>query len=157
MNKRFFYLTGTMLFALLLLLTACGPIATINPIQKQPTVTVDKNFQQQVSPMPQVPQYRCGAWASNNGPNPYSSIAIYSRLVDNNVQGVAGATAQAVVHFKSSDVTLDQRPTSDSGGYVSFQFPLQGRQPALAAATVDISFSVHGKTVQCTPAFFTPQ
>ncbi len=91
-----------------------------------------------------------------NAPNPYSSIAIYAKLTKN-VAGVPGAVAQAVVHFSNGDVTLDARPASDAGGYVSFMLPLQGRQPRLSAATIDISFAVGRQTVHCSQAFFTPQ
>ncbi len=106
--------------------------------------------------MPSIPEYRCGAWTSTSAPGPYSSIAIYAKLTKD-VAGVPGATAQAVVHFKDADVPLDARPVSDAGGYVSFTLALQGRQPRLSAATIDISFAVGGQTVHCSQAFFTPQ
>jgi hypothetical protein len=87
----------------------------------------------------------------------YSTIFIYARLTKD-VAGVSGATATAVVHFKNFDLTLDQQPTSDSGGYVSFPLSLQGREPYKIPATVDVTFTnFPGGTVHCTPAFFTPQ
>jgi hypothetical protein len=152
-----FSLAGITLFILSLALSACGPQVTVNQVQSQPTVVIDKSFQQKLTSMPAVPEYRCGAWASTNAPNPYSDITIYARLMNKDIQGVSGAKAQATVHFKSGDVTLDTQPVSDTGGYVTFQVPLQGRQPTLAAATIDITFAINGKSVQCTPAFFTPQ
>ncbi|MBA2681067.1 MAG: hypothetical protein H0U76_22055 [Ktedonobacteraceae bacterium] len=106
--------------------------------------------------MPEVPKYRCGAWTSTSAPGAYGSITIYAKLTKD-VTGVSGAMAQAVIHFKDSDVTLDARPVSDAGGYVNFALPLQGRQPRLSAATIDINFSVQGQTVHCSQAFFTPQ
>ncbi|GAC1356917.1 MAG: hypothetical protein NVS2B12_01190 [Ktedonobacteraceae bacterium] len=106
--------------------------------------------------MPGVPDYRCGAWTSTSAPNPYESITVYARLT-RDVAGVAGATAQAVVHFTATDVTLDARPVSDSGGYVNFALALQGRQPRLSAATIDINFTINGQAVHCSQAFFTPQ
>jgi hypothetical protein len=143
-----------LLIGLLLLLAACGPTAT--QLQPQPTVTIDPSFQSQVSPVPSPSQYRCGAWASNNAPSPNATIVIFARLIKN-VKGISGATASAIVHFKDGDQTLDQQPTSDDGGYVSFKLPLQGRQPDRVPATVDVIFSnFPGGTVQCTPAFFTP-
>jgi hypothetical protein len=55
-------------------------------------------------------------------------------------------------------VQLVDQPTSDSGGYVSFLLPLQGRQPVKTPAIVSVTFSnvpgYSGK-VQCS-AFFTP-
>jgi hypothetical protein len=136
----------------LLLLTACG--STTGQIKPQETVTISKSFQAQLSPIPTVPPYRCGAWSSNNAPGSYSSIFIYARLTKN-LFGASGVSAQAVVHFKGFDVTLDPQ-TSDDRGYVAFPLSLQGRQPRQVPATVDVTFSVSGKNITCT-AFFTPQ
>lgn len=153
------YFGGVMLYVgcvgVLLLLAACGP--TVNALKVQKTVIVNPSFQARVSPVPTIPAYRCGAWASNNAPGAYSTITIYARLTTKGVSGVDGATAKAIVHFKDSDVQLDQQPTSDAGGYVSFPLPLQGRQPRLLPATVDVIFTITGKDVDCTQAFFTPQ
>ena len=139
--------------ALLLVLAACG--ATPDQLAPQQTVTVSKKFQSQVSPIPPVPTYLCGAWSSNNAPGPNSTINIYARITKN-LAGVSGATATADVHFQGGDQELDQHPASDNGGYVSFQLPLQGRQPVGTPATVDVTFSIPGTTVPCTSAFFTP-
>lgn len=139
--------------ALLLLLASCG--TTVNSIKPQETVTVSASFQAQLSPIPTVPPYRCGAWASNNAPGAYSTISIYARLTNRDLLGVSGATAQATVHFQDFDAPLDAQ-TSDSGGYVVFPLSLQGRQPRQVPATVDVTFSISGKNVTCT-AFFTPQ
>jgi len=152
-NVRFIFLSA-LLIGLLLLLAACG--ASDTQLQPQPTVTINPSFQSQVSPVPSPAQYRCGAWASNNAPNPDATIVIFARLIKD-VTGVSGATASAIVHFKDGDQTLDQQPMSDDGGYVSFNLPLQGQQPHGVPATVDVIFSnFPGGTVQCTPAFFTP-
>jgi len=119
-------------------------------------VTINPGFQSQISPIPTVPEYRCGAWSSNNAPGPGSTIRIYAKLTKN-IMGVSGATASAVVHFKDGDQPLDQKATSDSGGYVSFRLPLQGRQPVGVPATVDVTFSnFAGGPLVCT-AFFTPK
>ena len=139
---------------LLFLLAACGP--TISGVPSQQTVTINKSFQNQLSPIPSPATYRCGAWSSNNAPGAYSTIFIYAKLVKN-ITGVSGATAKAVVHFKNFDQPLDPQ-TSDSGGYVTFVLPLQGRQPSKIPATVDVTFSnFPGGTLQCQQAFFTPQ
>ncbi len=143
------------LFSLLLLflLSACGP--AIHHIPPQQTVTIKPGFQEQLTPQPTVPVYRCGAWTSNNIPNPGETIFIYAKL-SRDLVGIAGATAKALVHFKSGDITLDQQPTTDGNGYVIFTLPLQGRQPGMAPATVDVLFVVQNEKVQCS-AFFTPQ
>jgi hypothetical protein len=145
---------GIASLTLLLLLTACGP--TANQTTAQPTVTINPGFQSQVSPIPTVPPYLCGAWSSNNAPRTGSTITIYARLIKN-LLGVSGATATATVHFSGQDVQLTQT-TSDNGGYVSFILPLEYRQPSGVPATVDVTFTnFPGGTVHCTPAFFTPQ
>lgn len=142
---------------LLLLLSACGGPAVSQQQVVQVTVTINPNFQSQLTPVPSPPAYRCGAWSSNNAPGPNATIQVYARLTKN-IAGVQGATATAIVHFKGGDVTLDTHPASDSGGYVVFALSLQGRQPANIPATVDITFSnFPGGTVHCTQAFFTPQ
>ena len=140
--------------ALLLLLTACG--VTPDQVAPQVTVTVSGTFQSQVSPVPTVPTYRCGAWSSNNAPGTNSTINIFARIT-RDIVGVSGATATAVVHFQGGDQALDQHPTSDTGGYVSFTLNLQGHQPVRIPATVDVTFTnFPGGTLRCTPAFFTP-
>lgn len=144
----------TLYIGLLFLLAACG--STAGQVGAQATVTISPAFQSQLSPIPTVPPYRCGAWASNNAPSPNANITIYARLTKD-ITSISGATASAVVHFRSGAQSLDQHPVSDSGGYVSFQLSLQGRQPSKIPATVDVNFTnFPGGTLQCTPAFFTP-
>ncbi len=154
MKNIYHIVVSTMLIGLMFLIAACGPADSIP--QAQPTATINPTFQTLATPMATVPPYRCGAWASNNAPGAYSTITIYARLTKD-IAGVSGATAKAVVHFQNNDVTLDQQPTSDNGGYVNFSLPLMGRQPAQTPATVDVTFTVKGMTVACTSAFFTPQ
>ena len=144
---------GVFCACLLLLLTACG--ATPDQVAPQLTVTVSSGFQSHASPIPTIPTYLCGAWSSNNAPGPNSTIVIFARITKN-LAGVNGANASAVVHFQSGDQELDQHPASDNGGYVSFQLPLQGRQPVGIPVTVNVTFGIPGTTVPCTPAFFTP-
>ena len=147
---------SALLLTILLSVSACGPSIEVNKPKPQPTVTIKKSFQQGVTGVPKLPSYLCGAWSSANNPGAYSVISIYARLTQN-VKPVVGMSAQATAHFKYGDVNLDQAPVSDSGGYVIFYLPLQGQQPRLSAATVDVSFNVNGKTIRCSPAFFTPQ
>src|SRR5438477_7776895 len=112
----------------LLSLASCTPsVSGQSNSQKQ--VTIDKGFQSQISPIPTVPPYRCGAWSSNNAPAPNSTITIYARITKD-IAPVSGASATAVVHFKNSDQQLGSQTVSDNGGYVSFTLPLQGQQPS---------------------------
>ena len=155
MKKKYPLLFALSIPLLLLLISCGGP--TVDQATPQQTVTVSPKFQSQLSPIPTVPTYRCGAWSSNNAPGPNDTITIYARLTKDLV-GVGGATASAVVHFQGNDQPLDQHPTSDDGGYVSFTLPLQGQQPATIPATVDVTFTnFPGGTLRCTQAFFTPQ
>jgi hypothetical protein len=141
------------LLLLLSLLSACRSDA--HQLESLPTVTVNPNFQTQLNPVPTIPLYRCGAWASNNTPGANTTITIYAKLTKD-VAGVPNIPASAVAHFKYANITLDQQPVSDENGYVSFTLPLQGRQPRLIPATVDVKFATLGSPVQCS-AFFTPQ
>jgi hypothetical protein len=157
MKNSYRVLYCLVLMGLLSLLAACGSATSTTTVTSvQPTVTINPSFQTTMSPVPTPQTYRCGAWSSNNAPGTYGTIMVYARLTKN-IAAVAGAPATAVVHFQSNDVTLDQQPRSDRGGYVSFTLPLMGRQPAGVPATISITFSVAGKTVQCSQAFFTPQ
>ena len=142
---------------LLLLLAACGP--QVSQSGTQQNVTISKTFQSQLSPLPSIPPYRCGAWSSNNAPGAYSTITIYARITKD-IAPISGADAVAVVHFRGFDQSLDAQTPSDDGGYVTFALQLQGHQPGGVPATVDVTFTnVPGSSgpLHCTPAFFTPQ
>ena len=154
--KRKYIVLFALSLPLVVLLIACGG-PTVDQAGLQQTVTVSPKFQSQLSPVPSPPAYRCGAWASNNAPGPNSTIIIYARLTKD-LQPVSGATATAVVHFQNNDQTLDQHPSSDNGGFVSFTLPLQGQQPDKVPATVSVTFTnFPGGTLNCSQAFFTPQ
>jgi hypothetical protein len=140
--------------AALPILVACQPAVSAAPTD-QPTATINPNFQSARSPVPTIPPYRCGAWASNNAPARNATIIIYARLT-HNTAGVPGIQASATVHFQSGDFTIDQQATSDTGGYVSFTLNLQDRQPSKVPATVDVTFAgLPGSSLKCS-AFFTP-
>jgi hypothetical protein len=164
MMKKHTLLLSLLLLALSLALAACGQstgtIASattpdITPTPQGTMEAINKNFQTLKTPVPGVPAYRCGAWSSNNAPGMDSTITIYARLT-HNLQGVAGEPATAVVHFADGDAPMDMTPVSDNGGYVTFTFSLGGRQPHMVPATVDVTFTVQGKQVPCSQAFFTP-
>jgi hypothetical protein len=158
MKKTFFVQPFAQLFvifsATLFLLSACGP--TANQIKPLPPLAVNQQFQKQLTPIPTIPAYRCGAWASQNMPDAHSSLVIYARLTKDSTSGLAGITAQAVVHFRRGDVPLRKQSTSDAGGYVTFNLSLAGEQPRLIPATVDVTFNTQKGPTTCT-AFFTPR
>lgn len=145
----------TLALMALLTLAACGPAQSVSMGGPPQTVTVSSRFQAQAPVMPTVAPYRCGAWASTNAPAPGDTITIYAKVTHQNL-GVANIPATATVHFHSGDASLG-KATSDSGGYVTFTLPLQGRQPALKPATVDVTFTgLSSGALTCT-AFFTPE
>lgn len=158
MRRRSIYniLLTILPLGVLLILTSCGSLTPVSKLQPAPTIQVNPSFQKQVSPVPTETAYVCGSWSSTNAPGRYSTIQIYARLM-HNVQPVSGATASAVVRFHTFDLPLNQHPVSDSGGYVTFTLPLQGQEPAMIPATVDVSFSLNKQTIECSSAFFTPQ
>jgi hypothetical protein len=143
------------LLTLWLCTAACAPSVTANQHDVPQTVMVNPSFQRQVSPMPTIPLYRCGAWSSNNAPDPYGTLTIYAKLTKAFV-GISGVSATANAHFQNYDIPLDQQPVSDDGGYVKFSLSLQGRQPAKVPTTIDVSFKIKNTTIACSPAFFTP-
>ncbi len=153
LSKRTF-----LLCLVLFLLCACGakPDAsnTSATSAQQKTVHVGRGFQNALPKIPTLPAYRCGAWASNTTPGVYSVITIYARL-SQDISGMRNIPAKALAHFSHGDVSLAQRPVSDTNGNVFFVLPLQGRQPSLQPTTVEVSFSVAGRSVSCS-AFFTP-
>jgi len=152
MKKTYFVQKFVFLAVTLCLLSACGP--TVHQGQPQQTPTVNQQFQKQMTPMPTMPAYRCGAWASHNMPDAHSPIIIYARLTRGNASSLAGVTAHAVVHLKGGDVPLYEKPTSDTGGYVAFNLSLVGEQPRLVPATVDVTFDTQEGITTCN-AFFT--
>ena len=154
MKKTYSVHLFVLLSVALCLLSACGP--TINQIRPQQTITVNQQFQEQLTPIPTVPLYRCGAWASHNMPDAHGSLIIYARLTKESTSGFAGVMAHAVIHFKSRDMPFDEQPISDTNGYVAFNLLLAGRQPRLIPATVDVTFDTPDSSTTCT-AFFTPQ
>src|SRR5260370_3609914 len=122
---------------LLLMLAGCGE--THDQVAPQQTVTVSKKFPSQVSPIPPVPTYLCGAWSSNNAPGPNSTINIYARITENLV-GVNGATATAVLHFQGGDQEPDPPPARGNGRHILFYLDVLCRQPDSISRNSDVNF-----------------
>src|ERR1700726_2843715 len=87
-----------LLIILALLVAACkpalGPTVTISQTNMPATATVSTAFQNQLSPLPTVPSYRCGAWSSNTAPTSHATLTIYAKLTSY-LTGVPDATASA--------------------------------------------------------------
>ncbi len=161
------------LFLVSILIVACGTNATTmsNPGNPPVTVTIDLNGSNS-SPTPVLPEYSCGAWATQSSP-PYgtATVGVYAKFVHNvktnpndptdvgNPQGVAGANAVATVLWPDgaqSQVT----GTTGSDGLVAFPISTANRGDAINKITlVTVQFTKDGVppcTVdQTRAAFFT--
>ena len=112
MKKKHALLLAISIPFVLLLISCGGP--TVEQALPQQTVTVSPKFQSQPSPIPTVPMYRCGAWASNNAPGPNDTITIYARLTQN-LAPVGGATASAVDGDRSDRAHVPAATSADQG------------------------------------------
>jgi len=122
---------GSVLFLFLIsvLVVACGASNTTQA-PGTPVVTVTINLNQTFSsPTPALAAYSCGAWATQTSP-PYSvggTVQVYAKYVQNvngNPQGMANASAHAIVHWPDGSSTpLNEQTTAD--GLAVFQVPLE--------------------------------
>ncbi|TMC93250.1 MAG: hypothetical protein E6J11_17610 [Chloroflexi bacterium] len=104
----------------LLSLAACTPsVSGQSNSQKQ--VTIDKGFQSQVSPVPTVPPYRCGAWSSNNAPDPNSTITIYARITKDIVQGRQPSHVPATVDVTFTNIPQGHGPLQCTAAFFTPQ------------------------------------
>ena len=161
------------LFLVSILIVACGTntASLANPGDPVVTVTIDLNSSNS-SPTPTLPEYSCGAWATQSSP-PYgtATVGVYAKFVHNvkanpndpndvgNPQGVAGAAAVATVNWP--DGTQSQvSGTTGSDGLASFPISTANRGDAINKITlVTVQFTKDGVppcTVDSTrAAFFT--
>ena len=161
------------LLALSILVVACGSNTSTTTGTGDPpvTVTIDLN-KSDSSPTPALPEYSCGAWATQSSP-PFgtSVVGVYAKFVHNmktdpndpndigNPQGIEGAAAVATVFWP--DGTQSQvAGTTGADGLVSFPIPTANRGDAVNKITlVTVQFTKDGVppcTVdQTRAAFFT--
>lgn len=161
------------LFLVSILIVACGTNSASMANSGNPpvTVTIDLNSSSG-SPTPVLPEYSCGAWATQSSP-PYgtATVGVYAKFVHNvktnpndptdigNPQGVAGAAALATVLWP--DGTQSQvSGTTGSDGLASFPISTANRGDAINKITlVTVQFTKDGVppcTVdQTRAAFFT--
>ncbi len=161
------------LFALSMLVVACGSntTSTVDTGALPVTVTIDLN-KSNSSPTPGLPEYSCGAWATQSSP-PFgtSVVGVYAKFVHNvktnpndpndvgNPQGVEGATAVATVIWPNG--TQSQvNGTTGADGLASFPISTANRGDAVNKLTlVTVQFTKDGVppcTVdQTRAAFFT--
>lgn len=155
-----------LLFLLSVLIVACSSGATTtNGDLGNPPVTVtiqlgnDNN-----SPTPPLPDYSCGAWATNTSPSlsNTSTVGVYAKFVHNvagNPVGEDQATATALVQWPDGSTTTQTVQTTGDGLAV-FSVSIIGRAYAINKFTfISVTFTKSG-TPGCTVpqdrvAFFT--
>lgn len=158
------------LFLVSILIVACGTSSANMANSGNPpvTVTIDLNSSNS-SPTPALPEYSCGAWATQSSP-PYgtTTVGVYAKFVHNvktnpndvgNPQGIAGASAVATV-FWPDGTQAQVSGTTGSDGLVSFPISTANRGDAINKITlVTVQFTKDGVppcTVdQTRAAFFT--
>lgn len=162
------------LFVLSVLVVACsstGPTSTANLGDPPVTVTIDLSGGNG-SPTPTLPEYSCGAWATQTSP-PFGTmtVGVYAKFVHmvktnpndpndvGNPQGVEGASAVATVIWPDGGQT-QVSGTTGADGLVSFPISTANRGDAVNKLTfVTVQFTKDGVppcTVdQTRAAFFT--
>jgi hypothetical protein len=121
-----------LLLLLSLLVIACGENnANPTPDLGNPQITVTIHFSNNMSSIPTVAPYLCGAWITNTTPafRPGNKIPVYAHFihdVNGNPVGVTGASAQASVEwadgYRDSEVAI-----TESDGLAVFYFTIPNR------------------------------
>lgn len=157
-----------------ILIVACGTGAsasTVNPGDPPVTITIDLNGSNS-SPTPTLPEYSCGAWATQSSP-PFgtTTVGVYAKFVHNvktnpndpndvgTPQGIDGATAVATVIWPNG-TQAEITGTTGTDGLVSFPVSTANRGDAVNKITyITVQFTKNGVppcTVDSTrAAFFT--
>lgn len=123
---------GAILFFLMLtgLIVACGSTSNASPAALgNPIVTVTIRLgNNNSSPTPPLPDYSCGAWATNTSPTSSAgSVNVYAKFVHNlngNPEGVDNASATATVNWPDG-TTNSESATTTSDGLAVFSIPLK--------------------------------
>jgi hypothetical protein len=146
-----------LLFALCLVAVACGNSGSPANLNNNPATTAIV-FGNDGSPTPSLPEYLCGAWATQTSPPADQMVMVYAKFVQNvngNPVGVGGATATATTHWWDGSVTTQTVETTSDGLAV---FSIPPKANAVGTLTlVDVTFSKPG-TPGCTvpqAAYFT--
>ena len=131
-----------------------------------PQVTVTIQFNKELTALPTQAPYLCGAWITNTAPSfvPGMAIPVYAKfvhLVNGNPQGVAGATAQAILHLANGNTTPLPTTTTGSDGLAVFSFTLPpdpniANRNNLVTVTFTAPNGTSCKVDQDRAAYFTP-
>ncbi len=160
--SHLFWLKCSVTLSLLMvsvLIVACGSNAdsnTANLGSPPVTVTIDMNSSVG-SPTPALPDYWCGAWATQSSP-PFgtSTVGVYAKFVHNvktnpndpnevgNPQGVENATATATVSWPDG-TEAQVTGTTGADGLVAFPISTANRSDAINKITfVTVQFMKDG-------------
>jgi hypothetical protein len=170
----FKYSVVSFLFIISVILVACSSTSstanttttTTTSNLGAPPVTVTIQFDNGLTALPTLPPYVCGAWITNTSPGyiPGSTIPVYAyfkHLVNNNPEGVAGATAQATLYLANGSSTPLAATTTGADGLAVFSFQIPN-DPTIAGHNnlVTVNFTGPGGTTctvdQSKAAYFTP-
>ncbi len=140
-----------LLFLLSVLIVACGGNESnaVNLGAPVPTVTI--LIGNSSSPTPPLPDYWCGAWATQTSPgfNPNTVVGVYAKFTHNvngNPEGVDGAAATAVVQWPDGTTTTLSTTTTPDGLAV-FSVPAGNKADAVNRSTlVTVTFTKTGLT-----------
>ncbi len=157
---------GAISFLLFLsfLVVACGGNDNSQLGLGTPVATITINLGQALgSPTPPLKDYYCGGWATETTPpfNPNSIVNVFAKFIhidaNGNPEGVAGATATAVIVWPDGSQEIPPQKTTSDGLVV---FPIAIKNSALnKEVTIQITFTATTPTgpVKCliTPAYFT--
>ncbi|WP_141727597.1 hypothetical protein [Thermogemmatispora onikobensis] len=140
-------------------IAACGNNSSQANLES-PSATATIVFGTNDSPTPSLPDYLCGAWATDTTPrlSQTKMIMVYAKFVhtvDGNPVGVGDATATATVRWWDGSKTTQTAQTTSDGLAV---FSVPPRADSIGKLTlVNVTFSKAG-TPGCTvpqPAYFT--
>jgi len=134
---------------LTVLIVACGgSSADTNAVDpSNPVVTVTIRIgQSNSSPTPRLPDYMCGAWATDTSPSYSSSVvSVYAKFthnVDGNPVGVDGANAVATIMWPDGSSNTESATTTSDGLAV---FPVAIKPIALdKLVLINVAFSKPG-------------
>jgi hypothetical protein len=135
-----------LLFSLSVLIVACSSGAGGSSTDLgNPQVTVTIQLGANGSPTPPLPNYWCGAWATQTSPvyNSASTVGVYAKFVhtmNQNPVGVAGASATAIVHWADGTSNTQTAATTPDGLAV-FSIPTGGRAADINTVTlIEVDF-----------------
>lgn len=138
-----------LLFLLSVLIVACGGTDTNVANLGGPVPTVTIRIGTNSSPTPPLPDYWCGAWATQTSPgfNANTTVGVYAKFTHNvngNPEGVDGAAATAVVQWPDGTATTLSTTTTPDGLAV-FAVPAGNKADAVNRSTlVTVTFTKAG-------------